>query len=376
LVENQKVTPRKLNLLFATFPYGGNGASASEHPDIRNWLLANVPKATGDDRVGQVIVGDFNDTPITMTRNRAVLEARQQGFDVLVMVDSDQRPDKYLPGLYPDEPGDPAARPFWDDAFNFLYDHWEKGPVCIGAPYCGCPPCENVFVFEWRNLQSEHPNVDMNLSQYSREEAHQMAGIQPCAALPTGVIMFDMRLFQLTDPVPSDFHQRVANRLRIHEGQRLDETAIEELSHWIAQEKLSAEQSWFYYEWENEFQANKASTEDVTATRDLSLIGIEKLGYNPVHCAWSSWAGHWKPKCVGKPAPMPAEMVSSKMKRALTNGVSLDYRQVEVNVDRSRWGAARTAGPGDHVEIGPLVDLTKEANAPQPESDTQGSECG
>ena len=48
------------------------------------------------------------------------------------------------------------------------------------------------------------------------------------------------------------------------------------------------------------------------------MAGLAKLGYNPVHCAWSSWAGHWKPKCVGKPMPLTARDVADKLTRAIT----------------------------------------------------------
>jgi hypothetical protein len=49
-------------------------------------------------------------------------------------------------------------------------------------------------------------------------------------------------------------------------------------------------------------------------TRDLSLVGTQRLGYNPVYCNWDSWAGHWKPKCVGKPQVVPASGISHKLK--------------------------------------------------------------
>ena len=195
--------PRKLNLMFATFPYGGNGASAAETPTVRNWLLDAVGAARQDDRIGNVAVRDYCDTPITMTRNRAVVDARQHGYDVLVMVDSDQAPDLYV---------DEGAPKFFESSIDHLYKHWEKGPVVIAAPYCGPPPFENVYVFVWGNHQSDHPNTDIHLRQYSREEAVQMAGIQEAAALPTGLCMFDMRAFELTDPQPEGRLERLLER--------------------------------------------------------------------------------------------------------------------------------------------------------------------
>ena len=48
-------------------------------------------------------------------------------------------------------------------------------------------------------------------------------------------------------------------------------------------------------------------------TRDLSLVGSRELGYNPVKCNWDAWAGHWKPKCVGRPVTLSAKSLSSKI---------------------------------------------------------------
>lgn len=322
------MTPRKLKVCFATFPYGGNGATAKEHPDIRDWLIETIWKARHDERIDTVDLADYCDTPITMTRNRAVREAQLKGVDVLVMIDSDQKPDMYLGH-------DPSAVPFWDASFDYLYEHYDRGPTIIGAPYMGGPPHENVFVFTWANHQSDHPNTDFKLRQYSREEAFGMAGIQPCAALPTGLIMFDVRAFEATSPARDVFGENVLQWLQPHLGQPLTPQVIEGFLEWVKREKYSREQSWFYYEYETEpdgtcYQDRKASTEDVTATRDLSMLGLLKHGYNPVHCAWSSWAGHWKPKCVGRPQLMTVEGVASKMVRAAREARTRTVKLIEL----------------------------------------------
>jgi hypothetical protein len=257
---------RKLNVGLVTFSYGGNGGISSEVPDIREWMVPLVAEASRDPRIENIRIWNLADTPITMTRNRAVLQAREFGLDVLVMIDSDMKPD--LEG----------SKKFFPSSFDFLYDHYDKGPVVIGAPYCGPPPMECVYVFEWRDMQTGHPNPDFQLKMYERTQAVKMAGIQPCAALPTGLIMYDMRAFEVTEP------------------------------------KTEEDKPWFYYEFPNKYQAEKASTEDVTMTRDLSLAGTEKLGYNPVFCNWDAWAGHWKPKCVGKPQFIEAKHISKKLK--------------------------------------------------------------
>lgn len=257
---------RKLNVGLVTFSYGGNGGIASEHPDIREFMVPLVAEASRDPRIENIRIWNLSDTPITMTRNRAVLMAREYGVDVLVMIDSDMKPDM------------DGTKKFFPSSFDFLYDHYEKGPCVIGAPYCGPPPMECVYVFEWRDMQTGHPNPDFQLKMYERSQAVKMSGIQNCAALPTGLIMYDMRAFELTEP------------------------------------KDENDKPWFYYEFPDKYQAEKASTEDVTQTRDLSLVGTQKLGYNPVYCNWDAWAGHWKPKCVGKPQFIEAKNISRKLK--------------------------------------------------------------
>ena len=268
---------QKFSVGFCTFSYGGNGGISSEVPDIREWMVPLVADLSKDSRIDQIRVWNLADTPITMTRNRAVLMAREYGVDVLVMIDSDMKPDLNA--------GQPGAKPFFHSSFDFLLSHYAKGPVVIGAPYCGPPPQECVYVFRWQNMQSEHANPDYQLEMYDRHTGYGMNGIQECAALPTGLIMYDMRAFNVTEP--------------------RDEN----------------DKPWFYYEWTDKYAANKASTEDVTMTRDLSLVGTQKLGYNPVFCNWDAWAGHWKPKCVGKPAIIGAAQVSTKLRNAVEAGV-------------------------------------------------------
>lgn len=266
---------QKFNVGLVTFSYGGNGGISSEVPDIREWMVPLVADLSKDPRVDQIRIWNLADTPITMTRNRAVLQARQSGVDVLVMVDSDMKPDL----------GGPDAKPFFQSSFDFLVKHYHKGPCVIGAPYCGPPPHECVYVFRWQNMSSHSPSPDFQLEMYDRHTAVKMAGIQECAALPTGLIMYDMRAFALTEP------------------------------------KTTEDKPWFYYEWRDQYAADKASTEDVTMTRDLSLVGTQKLGYNPVYCNWDAWAGHWKPKCVGKPVFIEASGVAKKMKDCWEAGV-------------------------------------------------------
>lgn len=281
--------PRKLKVAFGFMPYGGNGNTASEHPDIRNWLIPTILKAKSDPRIDpDILYRDICDTPAPMVRNELVGWARENGADVLVMIDSDNTPDIGI-GL------DPAAKPFFETSFDFLYNHYEKGPVIIGAPYCGPPTqpdgsgTENVYVFLWRNINSVTPEQGMSLKQFEREEAAMRVGIEPVAALPTGVIMCDLRAFDL---IPHPY---------------------------------------FTYEYDNEQERGKASTEDVVTTRNISLNGTITLGYNPVFCNWDAWAGHWKPRCVGKPVILHADRVGKALQKAVESKRRSDVRTTHVH---------------------------------------------
>ena len=290
------MTPAKLNLFFSWYPYSGNGASASEHPSIRKWYSRVTRAICKDGRIGEVFEKDFVDTPITMTRNLAVRTAQAAGADVLVMVDSDQHPDCELLA------GDKLAKPWWESSFDFLYQRRMHDLLTVvGAPYCGPPPHENVYIFRWATHQSLHAQPDLRIEAYSREEAAVRAGFEEVATLPTGLIMFDLRVFDLLEP------------------------------------------PYFYYEYTDKYQSEKASTEDMTGTRDISMACSQRLGYNPLFVNWDAWAGHWKPKCVGKPRLIHVDQVSDKFAEAVRN----NSRRAErlVMVDEGKNGTHRELAP-------------------------------
>lgn len=278
---------RQLKVMFASFPYGGVGASSLETPDCRHWETRNVLWMSKDKRVepfddwlpGRDYI-KINDTPISMCRNQAVIQAQNAKADVLVMIDSDMRADCEF-GL------DPAATPFVPTAFNFLYNHWEKGPTVLAAPYCGASPVNNVFAFHWDSDRNPREDLlNLKLAQYSRHEAYQMAGIHPCAAIGTGLMMFDMRIFDLLP------------------------------------------QPWFYYTFDDT-HTKKLATEDCTFTRDVAMLGYLTLGYEPLLCCWNSWAGHWKPELVRKPQPMTTEMINDKFKAGVLSRLKADEKLLD-----------------------------------------------
>lgn len=310
---------QKFTVGICTFSYGGNGGISSEVPDIREWMVPLVAELSRDQRVENVRIWNLADTPITMTRNRSVLMAREFGVDILVMVDSDMKPDINA--------GQIDAKPFFQSSFDFLVNHYPKGPCVIGAPYCGPPPMECVYVFRWQNMQSDNPNPDFQLEMFDRNTAISLAGIQECAALPTGLIMYDMRAFALTEPASDQA------------------------------------KPWFYYEWKDKFCAEKASTEDVTMTRDLSLVGADKLGYNPVFCNWDAWAGHWKPKCVGKPQVIAAKGVSEKLKASWAASYDPDVKLVSLRPSQLLQQKLLASPQAPAATYPPLVQRPNEFNA-------------
>jgi hypothetical protein len=260
-----------LKVLIARFPFMNQ-----EAPSCSDWVTDTYFKAKNDPRIGAVHRVRVDDTPITMGRNRVLKACLEQKIDLLLMVDADMDPDLKLPG----------AKPFWDSSLDFVLSH--EGPCAVAAPYCGPPPHENVYVFHWTRQQNDNPNVDLTLSQYSREHAMLMAGIQEAAALPTGVFLLDTRALKVK----------------------------------------GFKAPWFDYEWADEpYRTKKASTEDVFFTRNLSLAGV------PVYCNWDAWAGHHKRKCVGKPVALTVDSVREQFIEAVRSGVCEGDRLVMVTPD-------------------------------------------
>lgn len=302
-----------LDIFFGFPSYGGNGGISSEHPDIREWWAELVLKMRNDPRIGSVTTKVIGDTPVTMVRNKFVRLARASGAHVLVMVDSDQSPNFHR--------GESDWKPFFETAFDFLYERYTKGKVtCVGAPYCGPPGLklgsESVYVFVWRNDGIHGKETPIRLEQYTREEAALMTGVQECAALPTGMIMYDMRCFDLIEPKG------------MLKDQVLDGYKQGTLTK--AQALNALREGYFFYEWENSWACDKASTEDVQNTRDISLAGMATLGYNPMFCAWDSWIGHHKPWCVGRPRIYSVESISGNFRQAVELGNTAGERIMEM----------------------------------------------
>lgn len=281
---------RKLNIRIAVPTYAACGGPPTVVWELVPYIARTygdllLARETGkDDRIGKLSISTVSDTPTTLTRNRIVKEAKAAKVDVLVMLDSDQ-------GMMFHQ-GEFGVKDFFKSSFDFLCEHYDKGPCVIGAPYCGPPTHghENMYVFRWRIYSERGKETLFFIDQYTRDEAAMMTGITQVAALPTGAIMYDMRCFDLIEP------------------------------------------PYYQYEWKPAYvngkrvcyEDEKGSTEDVQNTRDIGIAGQLKLGYNPVYCNWDSPVGHWKPWCVpGRPKVWSSECVAESLKRAIDEGVKV-----------------------------------------------------
>lgn len=263
----------KYRVMFANFP--GNGGTCWQ---TSAWTTKTFLKMKQDDRISEVQAAYYGpDTPITMLRNRCVRDALANKCDYLLMIDSDMSPDS----LYG---RDPVATPFWETAWEFMMRRRHeprKGhlmPATIAAPYCGPPPHECCYIFRWKDYETGSPDAGYKLEMIEREDAAFRSGIEEVAALPTGLILYDARLFEMI-PKP-----------------------------------------WFAYEWTDELELQKASTEDVYQTRNASLCGC------PQFVAWDCWADHIKIKAVTKPRPLTVECLSEKFHGAINSARSTKKR--------------------------------------------------
>lgn len=273
------MTPARVNVLLAQMAYGGNGGISMMLPEMAEWVTETVIKMKADPRIDKIGRQTFSDTPITHSRNKAVVMAEDNGFDMILMLDSDNEPDGYV-GY------DKEAKPFWNVAFDFAYERLMRGiPTAIAAPYCGIPPHpvtggeETPFLFEWMDDESDTAHPHRSLELINRNQAARLSGIYPVAALPTGVYLSTTSCYA---PLK---HPR------------------------------------FYYE-TNEKHTEKRSTEDVTATRDISLYWKMQKDLDVVFAACDSWALHHKPKRVGRPRVTPVESIAKDFRETIQAGIS------------------------------------------------------
>ena len=299
----------KVDVLVAQLCYGGNGGVATIIPEVGDWLTSMALKAKDDPRIGRLVKRRYGDVPLTMERNRIVRDAIEGGFDMIVMLDSDNAPDLYLGQR-------PWAKPFWETSFDFAFERLKRGlPTVVAAPYCGPNPHpayggeSTVYMFYSQGYSNRPQNPGFRVEAYSRDHAAQMRGLQEVMAAPTGCILYTTSALELL---------------------QFDKRPIVEILADYKNGKLSAEQcqrqiqmqSYFFYEYTNQWQTAKASTEDVTNTREIGMAGQLKFGEPVVFANWDAWAGHNKPEMIGMPEPIRMEQVSAVYQEAVLKGIS------------------------------------------------------
>ena len=273
---------KKKTLLIARFP-----GSGSERMETADWLVETAYEMGRKSHPAHHWIKPlrpkrYTDTPIDMVRNRAVAEAKAAGVDYLVMVDSDMAID-YGVGV------DPRAKPFLPTALDWML---QFGKPCVcGVPYVGPPPFENVYVFKWATPETRGGNFVASLEQFGREEATVRRGVEQVAALATGCVVIDMRVFDLL-PHPH-----------------------------------------FYYEYDDERRLSKASTEDVTFSRDLAFLKVPQFVF------WDCWAGHMKTKLCPRPEILPSDFVCDRLLRRAAAGRKEDEVTVALNPQLVDWPA-------------------------------------
>lgn len=269
-------------------------------------------------KISEIVTYRRSDTPIDMVRNHSVELAQQFGCDYLLMLDNDMEPDQ----------SGPHAVIFWDVAFDWIFDR--KEPALIFAPYLhGQSDYNNVCVFRWQSHNNNH--YPFGLVQYSREEAAACSGIHRVAAGPTGVMLFDMRIFA---DLPKPYFQ--------YEFE--DDGAPCHVCH----QPIAGP------------RCHKSSTEDCYFTRNVTLLYYDRPDAG-CFCLWDSWAIHHKVCGIPRPEAVTNDQIGRSFHEALKKNRSSHEGLLEVK--RTLPPATRPAADiecGNFVLGSPAVKATSE----------------
>lgn len=249
--------PDKIKIGIFRFPFDMKEMSTSV-----DWVIRACHYLGNHERVVAVATESIADTPVDMSRNRALKRAQELGLNFAVFIDADMWPDYGYVSNGCVETEEHAQ--FLPHALEFALAH--DGPCVIGAPYCCAPPEERVLVKKWAVTETDDPSMRAQIKSLGRDEVIDKRGFEEVAALATGMLFIDLRALAVLP------------------------------------------QPYFSYQFKDAAQTEKASTEDVVFTRDLHCLGV------PQYCLWSAWAGHWKNKMVSKPACIPIGLVPKAMR--------------------------------------------------------------
>lgn len=306
--------PEKVTVLIARLSYSGY-----ERVEIANWLVQTALALHDHPRVENVYHKILTGYPTSRVRNYALKLCRDKGVHFLLMIDDDVVPDVHSPGRavgYDHLPMMRDQQNFLPSALEFALEH--PGPCVIGAPYCAGPPDERVLVSRFREKEGDHPDGAaagaISLECFTRDEAAERTGFEMVSALPTGLILIDVRSARV----------------------------------------LKA--PWFHYEYKDAEETELASTEDTVFTRNLCYLDV------PQYCAWGSWCAHLKVKSVGRPRKYPGGALVAQVEGAIRDRLVGDM-EAGRPIDRPNPAALRVAARIEDLDNddAPLVPLGEEA---------------
>lgn len=167
-----------------------------EAPTVGTWLFMLGAKLRDYPEIKAILGGHYCQPRIHLSRNWLVRDARQDGATHLLMVDPDMWPDRYA---------DQTGKFFFTEAWKFALEH----PGCVyAAPYCGRPPEMPIHVFG--------VNRENKMVRLQRDQARQMRGWHQVAAVGTGLMLIDMKIFdRLQTPYFADvYHDETQSELK------------------------------------------------------------------------------------------------------------------------------------------------------------------
>lgn len=303
--------PEKVTVLIARLSYNG-----TERVEIANWLVQTAIELHNHPRVANVFHKIMMGYPTPRIRNSVMKLCREKGIHFAVMIDDDTVPDVHSPGAavgYEHLPKMRDQQNFFPAALDFALEH--PGPCVIGAPYCAGPPEERVLVSRFREKQSDDPSAHCNgglkLECFTRDEAAPKTGFEMVSALPTGLILIDMRVCAVLKP------------------------------------------PYFDYEYRDEEQTELASTEDTVFSRNALYLGV------PQYVAWQSWCAHLKIKAVGRPRKYPLAAVPAQVNQSIREGVERERREARP-ADQTNPAALRYVQAIDGDDAPPAQPLPEE----------------
>jgi hypothetical protein len=309
--------PDKVSILIARLSYDGR-----ERMEVANWLVQTALELDKHPRVEDVFhTNVVNHYPTTRARNAVIKLCLARRIDFAVMIDDDMIPDIHSPQR--------AAqfdfiRPhrdqtnFFPSALDFALRH--PGPCVVAAPYCAGPPNERVLVSRFREKEADHPDgaagSSLQLECFTRDEAAERTGFEMVSALPTGLVLIDMRAISPVGPL---------------------------------------NKPWFTYEFKDAEESDLASTEDTVFSRNLCYLGV------PQYVAWGSWAGHVKNRIVSRPRRYPVDGVPKQVEAALRERVAREYEEAAARAAQDNPAALRflakiNAQEEDDTPLMPLED--------------------